>query len=164
MSSRRTKSSKEDDFSVIPRAAVVRMISEVQPDVRCSKETEDFFVACCTRFVQHMTTEALNICWFNKNRKIMSYHALAALERVGFGEFRKDIMAAVRNCKLTAARLRRKGSRLENLGVPLEVLQRQQQDLIDQARRHEEELAQHESAEMMEEEGTLEVRVKQEFP
>lgn len=164
MSSRRTKPLKEEDLAIIPRAAVVRVISEVQPDVRCSKEAEELFVACCTRFVQHITNEALTICCFNKNRKIMRYHALAALERVGFGEFRKDVMAAVRDCKLTAARLRRKGSRLENLGVPLEVLQRQQQDLIDQARRNEEEVAQQESADMMQEEGTLEVRVKQELP
>jgi hypothetical protein len=55
---------------------------------------------------------------------------LAALDRLGFGDYRADAEAVLRDCKAVAAKRRRQSTRLENLGIPEEELLRQQQELF----------------------------------
>lgn len=54
----------------------------------------------------------------------------AALDRLGFGDYRADAEAVLRDCKAVAAKRRRQSTRLENLGIPEEELLRQQQELF----------------------------------
>jgi hypothetical protein len=54
----------------------------------------------------------------------------AALDRLGFGDYRADAEAVLKDCKAVAAKRRRQSTRLENLGIPEEELLRQQQELF----------------------------------
>jgi len=65
---------------------------------------------------------------------ISAEHVLAALEKLGYGDFRKDAEEVLTECKETAAKRRRQSTRLENLGIPEEELLRQQQELFARAR------------------------------
>jgi hypothetical protein len=56
------------------------------------------------------------------------------LDRLGFGDYRADAEAVLRDCKAVAAKRRRQSTRLENLGIPEEELLRQQQELFAKAR------------------------------
>lgn len=53
-----------------------------------------------------------------------------ALDKLGFGDYRADAEAVLRDCKAIAAKRRRQSTRLENLGIPEEVLLKQQQELF----------------------------------
>lgn len=54
----------------------------------------------------------------------------SALDNLGFGDYRADAEAVLKDCKAMAAKKRRKSTRLENLGIPEEELLRQQQELF----------------------------------
>merc|ERR1712142_502154 len=56
------------------------------------------------------------------------------LEKLGYGDFRKDAEEVLTECKETAAKRRRQSTKLENLGIPEEELLRQQQELFARAR------------------------------
>lgn len=60
------------------------------------------------------------------------FHILvgAALDKLGFGDYRADAEQVLKDCKAMAAKKRRKSTRLENLGIPEEELLRQQQELF----------------------------------
>lgn len=58
----------------------------------------------------------------------------SALDRLGFGDYRKEAEAVVAECRNVAAKRRRQSTRLENLGIPEEELLRQQQELFAKAR------------------------------
>lgn len=55
---------------------------------------------------------------------------ILALDKLGFGDYRADAEAVLRDCKAIAAKRRRQSTRLENLGIPEEVLLQQQQELF----------------------------------
>ena len=79
-------------------------------------------------------------------------HVLAALDKLGYGDFRKDAeevcvvmeelvsmlspltSQVLTEVKESAAKRRRQSTRLENLGIPEEELLRQQQELFAKAR------------------------------
>lgn len=55
---------------------------------------------------------------------------VSALERLGFGEYIAEADAVLQDCKAVAAQRRKQSTRLENLGIPVEELLRQQQELF----------------------------------
>merc|ERR1712133_214479 len=67
-------------------------------------------------------------------KTISAEHVLAALEKLGYGDFRKDAEEVLGEHKEMAAKRRRQSTRLENLGIPEEELLRQQQELFARAR------------------------------
>lgn len=61
---------------------------------------------------------------------LSSNNFFLALDRLGFGDYRAEAEAVLRDCKAVAAKRRRQSTRLENLGIPEEELLRQQQELF----------------------------------
>ena len=61
---------------------------------------------------------------------LFSHIVSPALDKLGFGDYRAEAEAVVKDCKAMAAKKRRKSTRLENLGIPEEELLRQQQELF----------------------------------
>lgn len=61
---------------------------------------------------------------------LLSHIPPPALDKLGFGDYRADAEAVLKDCKAMAAKKRRKSTRLENLGIPEEELLRQQQELF----------------------------------
>ena len=60
------------------------------------------------------------------------YHS--ALEKLGYGDFRKDAEDALAECKEVAAKRKRQSTKLENMGFSQEELLKKQQELFAKAR------------------------------
>lgn len=138
----------EDEELTVPRAAMNKMIKELLPNVRIANEARELILACCTEFIHHLSTEANDICNRQQKKTISADHVLGALDSLGFGAYRQDAEAVLKDCKAVAAKRRRQSTRLENLGIPEEELLRQQQELFAQARQQQAELAQQEWTQM----------------
>ncbi|XP_064103051.1 protein Dr1-like [Macrobrachium nipponense] len=123
-----------DDELTIPRAAVNKMIKELLPNVRVANEARELVLNCCTEFIHLLSSEANDICNQQQKKTINAEHILLALDKLGFGDYRADAEAVLKDCKAMAAKKRRKSTRLENLGIPEEELLRQQQELFAKAR------------------------------
>lgn len=123
-----------DDELTIPRAAVNKMIKELLPNVRVANEARELILNCCTEFIHLLSSEANDICNQQQKKTINAEHILLALDKLGFGDYRADAEAVLKDCKAMAAKKRRKSTRLENLGIPEEELLRQQQELFAKAR------------------------------
>ncbi|XP_066939306.1 protein Dr1 isoform X2 [Macrobrachium rosenbergii] len=119
-----------DDELTIPRAAVNKMIKELLPNVRVANEARELILNCCTEFIHLLSSEANDICNQQQKKTINAEHILLALDKLGFGDYRADAEAVLKDCKAMAAKKRRKSTRLENLGIPEEELLRQQQELF----------------------------------
>lgn len=118
----------------IPRAAMNKMIKELLPNIRVANEARELVLTCCTEFIHLISSESNDICNQQQKKTISAEHVLAALEKLGYGDFRKDAEEVLTECKETAAKRRRQSTRLENLGIPEEELLRQQQELFARAR------------------------------
>jgi len=125
---------EQDDELTIPRAAMNKMIKELLPNIRVANEARELVLNCCTEFIHLISSESNDICNQQQKKTISAEHVLAALEKLGYGDFRKDAEEVLTECKETAAKRRRQSTRLENLGIPEEELLRQQQELFARAR------------------------------
>ncbi|XP_022084353.1 protein Dr1-like isoform X1 [Acanthaster planci] len=123
----------EDDLSV-PRAALNKMIKELLPSVRVSNDSRELILNCCTEFIHLVSSEANEICNKSFKKTISPEHILAALDSLGFGAYLEDCKSVLEECKTVAAKKRRASNRLENLGIPVEELLRQQEELFAKAR------------------------------
>ena len=139
----------EDDELTIPRAAMNKMIKELLPNIRVANDARELILNCCTEFIHLISSESNDICNQQQKKTISAEHVLAALDKLGYGDFRKDaeevcvvlrlfvvIMTSsgsyqvLTEVKESAAKRRRQSTRLENLGIPEEELLRQQQELF----------------------------------
>ncbi|XP_075227060.1 negative cofactor 2beta isoform X1 [Lycorma delicatula] len=127
-------SGTEEDELTLPRASINKMIKEILPQVRVANEARDLVLTCCTEFIHLVSSEANDICNQQMKKTINAEHIFAALDRLGFGDYRAEAEAVLRDCKAVAAKRRRQSTRLENLGIPEEELLRQQQELFAKAR------------------------------
>lgn len=89
---------------------------------------------CCTEFIHLISSEANEICKQNNKKTINAEHILVALDQLGFSDYKHDANAVLNDCKEVAANRRRQSTRLENLGIPVEELLRQQTELFTRAR------------------------------
>ena len=66
--------------------------------------------------------------------RYLRYLNFSALEKLGYGDFRKDAEDALAECKEVADKRKRQNKRLDQMGVSQEELRRQQQELFAKAR------------------------------
>ncbi|KAK7862582.1 hypothetical protein R5R35_004193 [Gryllus longicercus] len=125
-----TSVTTDDDELTLPRASINKMIKEILPNIRVANESRELILNCCTEFIHLLSSEANDICNTQQKKTINAEHVLQALDRLGFGDYRADAEAVLRDCKAAAAKRRRQSMRLENLGIPEEELLRQQQELF----------------------------------
>merc|ERR1719356_2103571 len=125
---------EQDDELTIPRAAMNKMIKELLPNIRVANDARELILNCCTEFIHLISSESNDICNQQQKKTISAEHVLAALEKLGYGDFRKDAEEVLGEHKEMAAKRRRQSTRLENLGIPEEELLRQQQELFARAR------------------------------
>merc|ERR1719186_664675 len=125
-----------DDELTIPRAAMNKMIKELLPNIRVANGARELVLNCCTEFIHLVSSESNDICNQQQKKMLSAEHVLVALEKLGFEDFRKDAEEVLTECKetKTAAKRKKKSTRLENLGIPEEELLRQQQELFNKAR------------------------------
>jgi len=127
-------SDHESDDITIPRAAMNKMIKELCPQIRVANEARELILNCCTEFIHLVSSEANDICNNQQKKTINAEHVLLALEKLGYGDFRKDAEDALQECKEVAAKRKRQSTRLEHMGIPEEELLRQQQELFAKAK------------------------------
>ncbi|GFR82135.1 protein Dr1-like [Elysia marginata] len=126
----------EDDLSV-PRAALNKMIKELLPNIRVANDARELILNCCTEFIHLVSSEANEACVKQNKKTISPDHILSALENLGFGAYKAEAKAVLKEAKAVAAKKRRGSSRLEHLGIPEEELLRQQQELFEKARQEQ---------------------------
>ena len=80
----------QDDELTIPRAAMNKMIKELLPNIRVANEARELVLNCCTEFIHLISSESNDICNQQQKKTISAEHVLAALEKLGYGDFRKD--------------------------------------------------------------------------
>jgi len=127
-------SDHETDEITIPRAAMNKMIKELCPQIRVANEARELILNCCTEFIHLVSSEANDICNNQQKKTINAEHVLIALEKLGYGDFRKDAEDALAECKEVADKRKRQNKRLDQMGVSQEELRRQQQELFAKAR------------------------------
>ena len=79
-----------DDELTIPRAAMNKMIKELLPNIRVANEARELVLNCCTEFIHLISSESNEICNQQQKKTISAEHVLVALEKLGYGDFRKD--------------------------------------------------------------------------
>ena len=79
-----------DDELTIPRAAMNKMIKELLPNIRVANEARELVLNCCTEFIHLISSESNDICNQQQKKTISAEHVLVALEKLGYGDFRKD--------------------------------------------------------------------------
>ncbi|XP_011456170.1 protein Dr1-like [Crassostrea angulata] len=131
-----TENKDEDELS-IPRAALNKMIKELIPNIRVANDARELILNCCTEFIHLVSSEANEICNKQSKKTISPEHIIAALDHLGFGNYKEDAEAVLEETKAVAAKKRRGSSRLENLGIPEEELLRQQQELFAKAKQEQ---------------------------
>lgn len=126
----------EDDLSV-PRAALNKMIKELLPNIRVANDARELILNCCTEFIHLVSSEANEACVKQNKKTISPDHILSALDNLGFGAYKSEAKAVLKEAKAVAAKKRRGSTRLEHLGIPEEELLRQQQELFEKARQEQ---------------------------
>lgn len=134
----------EDEGLSVPRAALNKMIKELAPNVRIANDARDLVLVCCTEFIRTLSSEANALCGRQQKKTISPEHILAALDSLGFGSYKDEAEAVLQEAKAVAAKKRRASTKLENLGIPEEVLLQQQQELFAKARQEQAQLEQQE--------------------
>eukprot|EP00177_Eucheuma_denticulatum_P008651 GFKZ01015741.1.p1 GENE.GFKZ01015741.1~~GFKZ01015741.1.p1 ORF type:complete len:140 (-),score=24.35 GFKZ01015741.1:188-607(-) len=122
----------------LPKATVNKFANEVATslDVRLTAETRELIVACCTEFVQLLSSEANEICERDRKKTITPEHVLRALTALGMERFSKEVEDEYERAKADD-KLKTRGSRRgakEKPTVDTEELLRQQEALFAQAR------------------------------
>ena len=131
------KDLQSDDELSIPRAALNKMIKELLPNIRVANDARELILNCCTEFIHLVSSEANDICVKGNKKTISPDHVVAALDSLGFGEYKHEAQSVLKEAKAVAAKKRRGSSRLENLGIPEEELLKQQQALFEKARQEQ---------------------------
>ncbi|BFZ05615.1 hypothetical protein BsWGS_08654 [Bradybaena similaris] len=135
--SRDGREQQPDDELSIPRAALNKMIKELLPNIRVANDARELILNCCTEFIHLVSSEANEICVKLNKKTISPDHIVSALENLGFGAYKNEAKAVLKEAKAVAAKKRRGSSRLENLGIPEEELLRQQQELFEKAKQEQ---------------------------
>lgn len=121
--------------ATLPKVVINKMMKEQIPNVRISNDARELITQCATQFIHLLSSEASEICEKVHNKRTISpEHAFTALENLGFGSMVKDGNNALNDYRSAVAKKRRKSHRLENLGIPVEELLKQQQELFAKAR------------------------------
>ena len=88
--SKRDRDGDDDDELTIPRAAMNKMIKELLPNIRVANDARELILNCCTEFIHLISSESNDICNQLQKKTISAEHVLAALDKLGYGDFRKD--------------------------------------------------------------------------
>ena len=108
------------------------------PQVRLSGEAKDLIVTCCNEFIHLLASEANTVCEKQSKKLILPDHILLALDNLGFSEYKKDCLEAMKQMQEEANHRKKLSNKLEKSGIPEEELLRQQNQLFAEARKQQE--------------------------
>uniref|UniRef100_A0A914D6D0 Protein Dr1 n=1 Tax=Acrobeloides nanus TaxID=290746 RepID=A0A914D6D0_9BILA len=132
----------DDDNEIgLPQKGLNMIIKDALPDMRIANESRELLNQCCVEFIKYVAREAQRISSLDQRKTIYHEHVQKALMNLGFPpEYVHAANSVLDECKINAEkRLKRKNSRLDKCGIPEEELYLIQQQLIEKARRAEEE-------------------------
>ncbi|KAJ3333404.1 negative cofactor 2 transcription regulator complex subunit ncb2 [Blyttiomyces sp. JEL0837] len=126
-----------DEELGLPKATVAKLIQEMMPsDISCSRETRDLLAECCVEFIHLISAQANDACEKDAKKTIAGEHVLAALKALGFEEYIAEVTEVYEDHNKEIKERERRSSKLENSGIPLEELQKQQEELLARARQN----------------------------
>jgi histone H3/H4 len=126
-----------DDELCIPRSAMYKLIKEVVPQVRLSGEAKDLIANACNEFIHLLATESNNVCEKQSKKLILPDHVLAALDNLGFSEYKEDCVEVMRQMQQEVDKRKKLRSKLDKPGIPEAELLRQQNQLFAEARQQQ---------------------------
>ena len=81
-----------------------KMIKEMLPNIRVANEARELVLNCCTEFIHLVSSESNEICNAQQKKTISDEYVLAALEKLGFGDIKKEAEEVLHECKETTAK------------------------------------------------------------
>lgn len=129
--------SDNDDDLCIPRSAMYKLIKEIVPQVRLSGESKDLIANACNEFIHLLATEANNVCEKQSKKLILPDHVLAALDNLGFSEYKEDCVDVMKQMQVEVDKRKKLRHRLERPDIPEAELLRQQNLLFAEARQQQ---------------------------
>lgn len=124
----------------LPKATVNKFANDLAHslEVRLTSDTRDLIAACCSEFVQLLSSEANEICEKDSKKTITPEHVLRALDQLGLERFKREVEEEYERAKVEDAkmkmRIHNKRDRHKAAQVDSEELQRKQQELFALAR------------------------------
>ncbi|CAO3686530.1 unnamed protein product [Rhizopus stolonifer] len=103
-------------------------------DIACAKDTRDLLIDCCVEFIHLIASEANEICEKETKKTIAGEHVVAALQTLGYENYVEEVEDVFRDHKKQQKDKDKKSTRLENTGISVDELLRQQEQLFAQAR------------------------------
>ncbi|KAI3384684.1 hypothetical protein SNEBB_000786 [Seison nebaliae] len=117
----------------VPRAAVNKVVKEIEPNLRLSGEARDLVVTCCNEFIRTLSRQANEICEEQNKHVMIGEHIILALDRLGFSEYKLKCNQALSATQDEFSRRRRDRDR-SKIGLTEEELIEKQNELFDLTR------------------------------
>ncbi|GLC43155.1 hypothetical protein PLESTB_000857200 [Pleodorina starrii] len=123
-----------DDSDVsLPRTTIQKMIKDlVPPDMRIANDTVDLVIACCTEFIQLMSSESNDVATRENRSIIHPDHVLRALTELGFQSFVGEVTMSWNNFKEDAKTAHSRKADLRKTGAEHAGLSEEEQILLQQ--------------------------------
>eukprot|EP00050_Salpingoeca_kvevrii_P007966 m.299783 g.299783 ORF g.299783 m.299783 type:complete len:173 (+) comp14243_c0_seq1:757-1275(+) len=124
-----------DDDLFVPKTVVAKIAAEASDGLRVAPDARDILVKCCQEIIQMLASEANELCAKRKKKTIGAEDVIASLESLELHQFLKAANEANDAYKKEqeALHTKKKSRKLENSGVSMEELQRQQEELFKKA-------------------------------
>ena len=126
-----------DDDLCIPRSAMYKLVKEIVPQVRLSGEAKNLIVTACNEFIHLLASESNNVCERQSKKLILPDHVLAALDNLGFSEYKDDCVEGMKQMQEETDKRKELRNKLKNPGIPEEELKRKQNMLFAEARQQQ---------------------------
>eukprot|EP00741_Cyanophora_paradoxa_P009632 tig00001542_g9330.t1 len=125
----------KNEEAALPKATVAKIIKELLPeDMRCSNETRDLVLECCTEFIHMISSEAQEVCQKENKKTMAPEHVIKALKALGFEDYVPEIEQVLDKHKTEQESKPKMMKRLADTGLSEEELKRQQEALFARAR------------------------------
>lgn len=123
----------EDSEVSLPKATIVKLIKDYMPsEMRVASDTTDMLLACCTEFVQLVSSEANTVAEAEGKKTIQPEHVLTALGQLGFPDYCPEVSAALEAFKEDAKATNTQKAALRKTGADQAGLTQEQQIALQQ--------------------------------
>ncbi|GIL90617.1 hypothetical protein Vretimale_15715 [Volvox reticuliferus] len=123
----------DDNDVSLPRTTLQKMIKDlVPPDMRVANDTVDLVIACCTEFIQLISSESNEVATRESRSIIHPDHVVRALTELGFQSFVGEVTAAWDTFKEETKTAHSRKADLRKTGAEHAGLSEEEQILLQQ--------------------------------
>ncbi|KAJ9528559.1 hypothetical protein QJQ45_020461 [Haematococcus lacustris] len=123
----------EDSEISLPKATIVKLIKDALPaQLRIAGDASDMIIACCTEFVNLVSSEANEVATRENKQTIQPEHVLQALNELGFADFTEEVTDTWNCFKEEAKASHTQKANLRKTGADHAGLTEEQQIILQQ--------------------------------